>query len=310
MSQQEKFRYRNLLTLYERFLLDPDKDSGRGRLRLDVYVSGKEGKSRVKEELMHELLELDKRTIKGRLDRSRRLVGERVRAARLVGAQVLVVDARLTYRGLFGSSEGIGEGLFEVGLTWDPVLDLPVIPGSSVKGAVRAFCEDLLASRSSNRDKAGKLCEALFGKPGEGGYVGLVVFADALPVEAGLRGGVIDADIINPHYNALTDNSLRMELDVMPVPVLHLCVGEGTVFKFLAYTPGRILTLGEDIVDGVEELAKVLGVRLPRALNVSAKAILLTSFLLGGALRTGIGARTLKGYGRFEVISCEVLTHA
>ncbi len=296
MSTQDKVKYQNLLTLYERFILEGVRDG--------------EITPRVKEELMNLLLTLDRETIKERLHRAKHLVEERVRAAELIGAQVLVVDARLTYRGLFGSSGGMGESIFEVGMSWDPVLDLPIIPGSSIKGATRAFCEDLLVSKGAGRGSASEVCATLFGKSGEGGYVGVVAFADALPVKAGLCGGVIDADIINPHYNALTNESLKTELDVMPVPVLHLCVCEGTVFRFLAYVPKRVDTWDEGLAKDIEELRTRLGIKLPESLSLPAKAILLMSALLGGALRVGIGARTLKGYGRFEFELCRVLTHA
>lgn len=292
---ENKIKYENLWCLYERFLLEKNT----------LYEFIKKEKPDIKEELVREIIDLDLKNAGNRLARSRSLVEETVKALRLTGSCVLTVDAVLRYRGLFGSSQGLGESILEVGLSWDPLLDLPVIPGSSIKGAVRSFCFNLLVSKGLKESDADKLCSILFGqaesKAGGMGFAGIVSFLDAVPVEHREKG-VVRADVLNPHYNALGNSSLKKELDVTPVPVLHLCVNENVKFRFIAYVPRRAEKLLEkSLLDDIESLAERLGLKLAAGATASQKAILVIAFLVGGALRLGVGARTLKGYGRFEV---------
>ncbi len=295
-AEEKSWECESLWCLYERFALDGTN------LRKLV-----EKKHDLKRDLVDKLVTLDRGSIKTRLEKAESLLKEILRALKLTGSCVLEVDARLCYRGLFGSSQGLGESILEVGLSWDPLLDLPVVPGSSFKGAVRSFCFNLLASKDLGESEADKLCSVLFGSIGGEkresiGFAGVVSFLDAVPIGCGRGGGVLRADVLNPHYNALSNRSLRIELDVSPVPVLHLCVDEGVKFRFIAYVPRRAEKLLEkSLLGDIESLAERLGLKLAAGATASQKAILVTAFLVGGALRLGVGARTLKGYGRFDV---------
>jgi len=295
--------YDSVWSLYERFLLEGDN--------LRNYV--KEKKPEVKEKLISELVKLDEETALSRLRTANSLLNEILKALNLMRASTLVVDARITYRGLFGASQGLGSSVFEVGLTWDPVLDLPVIPGSSFKGAVRGFCIECLRREGRGTAEAENLCSALLGRAGERGCASLVIFLDALPIStrgSGKFRGIIEKDVLNPHYNALMRNDLRMELDVTPIPVIHLSVGEGVQFRFIAYIPYRASSIlnSEREREELKELCSALNLKVSG--NPLTDAMLATAYLVGGALRLGIGARTLKGYGRFEIVSSEVRIHA
>ncbi len=182
---------------------------------------------------------------------------------------------------LVGSSAGILSHVFEVGLAWDHVYDLPYIPGSSLKGAVRAAVEDLLAGKQGGRE----IVEALFGSVGS---VGCVEFLDSYPVDA--RDGLVEVDIITPHYYR-GGRVVEDELKAQPTPVVHVSVAPGTVFEIIvAYRCPRSLFQ-----------------RVSELLRLSVKPVeYIIAVLVGLALRNGIGARTTKGYGVFRLLDVRV----
>ncbi len=196
------------------------------------------------------------------------LVGVRFEALKSAGYHVVRLDFVLESRGIVGSSSGPLATVFEVGLSIDSLLGLPYYPASSLKGAARAACEDLAGD---------DVCDFLFGSRGR---VSNVVFTDAYPIGC-LQGKlcmVYTGDVVNPHYYD-GGRAVISELDAMPVPIVHLSIGEGTVFS------------------------TVVGVRddsWPRELEVPGdlaeppvKAIIR---LLGSALLSGFAARSGKGY--------------
>ncbi len=229
------------------------------------------------------------------------------------------VDAR--YRAasklLIGASAGIFAAVFEVGLAWDMVFDLPYIPGSSLKGLVRSWslrsCAEL-ANMERRRECAervfqlfgatvGRLAQGdeiqwfveVFGDVPtvarkEGGWAGLVTFYDAYPVARGtgsLGCGLLEPDVVTPHYYR-GGEPVGDELEASPVPVPHLAVAPGTVFRLVvSLDPG-----GEE---AARSLARLLGGSRSFSDGVSALA-----WLLVNALREGVGARTGKGYGELS----------
>jgi len=205
------------------------------------------------------------------------------------GFEVRVVKARLSSRGLFGGSETFGQTVFEVGLSFDPLLNLPFIPGSSLKGAVRSAYQELFLKK---RVKDEKLCESecrrIFGESGKS--VGLVGFTDAYPVEPGEKGLILYPDVMTPHYR----ENVKTELDVQPNPLVYLTVAPGTVFQFYVFWKSR----GERRVK--------LGSGFEADLSPSPKPDLQTLALLDLALlyslKTGVGAKTCLGYSSLEVV--------
>ncbi len=213
-----------------------------------------------------------------RLDLARRHLDTVVVAARRACYNVLVFKARLEPQSklLTGASTGVLSGVFEVGLSWDHVYDLPFIPGSSLKGAVRTVAEELL----SNKPDGHRLVGALFGSVGSSGCI---EFFDAYPIEA---SKLLEADVITPHYYR-GGEVVNHELEAQPVPVVHVSVAPGTVFSIVVAhrCTGTVLR------------------SVSNALNVKVDPPdLILAILIGLALRSGIGARTTKGYGVFRLI--------
>lgn len=137
--------------------------------------------------------------------------------SRIYGACVSV-DAKLEYRGLFGAGSSFGRAAFEIGLAFDTVLNLPFLPGSSVKGAVRAAYREKHVEKMEEDDG--------FGNPD---HRSEVIFADAYPISCADYKYFLYPDIINPHY---ADDNMD-ETEVKPNPIIHLTVSPGSIFRFI-----------------------------------------------------------------------------
>ena len=192
---------------------------------------------------------------------------------------VAAVKARLVEgsRLLVGGSTGVLQAVFEVGLAWDHVLDLPYIPGSSLKGAMRASAEALLG------DEYKSVVEAVFGSRSSSGCI--EVF-DAYPVEA--PGNLLDLDVVTPHYYKGGEVK-ESELEAQPVPVVHLSVAPGVAFHFIVAH-----RCPESVLRG-------LSTAFHNKLRIKASGPGAVAALLIVALFSGVGARTGKGYGVFRV---------
>lgn len=193
------------------------------------------------------------------------LLDELSDAFRSLKYRVVRVEMKLKTRGLFGSAEDPGKAAFEVGLYFDPYLNVPVAPGSTIKGAIRATYEMLYP----NDEEVG----IIFGKSSaKRGAVGACIFTDAYPIEPGVQGLLLHPDVINPHYSVGGEDVVH-EHEATPTPIVHICIAPETTFGFLI------------------AIKKEFPVHLTERLMIS----LLT------AARMGIGARTSIGYGRLEI---------
>jgi len=187
-----------------------------------------------------------------------------------LGYRVVDVTGRVDYKAISGLSEGLFHLIFEVGINYDEILDVPYIPGSTIKGVLRSNLYELTGDEGNE----------IFGdKEREGS----VIVSDAYPIGEKLFVG----DIVNPHYYQ-GGKPVRTEYDVNPVPILHLAIKENVKFRFLI---------------GVDKRAK-LG-KIGEKLNVR-NAVELVSLLLLYSMKTGLGARSTKGYNFFEVERIEV----
>ncbi len=196
---------------------------------------------------------------------------------------VIMVEARLVEGSklLVGGSSGVLQAVFEVGLAWDYVFDLPYIPGSSLKGAMRSAALALLGS------SYGDLIDSIFGSRNASGC--LEVF-DAYPIE--VSDHLLEPDVITPHYysgGVIIDS----ELEAQPVPVVHVSVAPGTVFRFI---------ISHRCSRGI---LNQLSAALSSELKISASGSGSLAALLSAALLSGVGARTGKGYGVFMPLSYE-----
>jgi len=166
----------------------------------------------------------------------------------------------------------VGVGLvhpIENGFLWHPVLGVPYVPGTSIKGMLRAWLRDWQGDET-RRCWFEKL---LVGTKAKG--VGELIFFDALPASV----PPLEADVITPHYGPYYRNPRdNPPADWhSPTPAPFLTVAKNAVFMFsIARRDGEALPDGER--DALDE-----------ALRDAFATI-------------GIGARTAVGYGRLAFV--------
>ncbi len=172
---------------------------------------------------------------------------------------------------------GLGSGHpYETGFIWHRTLGVPYLPGSSIKGLLRAWVEQWC----DMDEETNKSALRLFGfGAGDGGSTkdeaGVLIVFDALPV----RVPELELDILNPHYSPYyQDSAHNPPADYYsPIPVFFLTVAPDQPLRFcLAPRPGAITDSSTaDVVQGYE--------------------------LLETALKTiGAGGKTAVGYGVFS----------
>lgn len=134
---------------------------------------------------------------------------------------------------------GLGSGHpFETGFIWHRTLGVPYLPGSSVKGMMRAYASQWM--EDCNDETHIERVNRLFGPEAvtaEGGDVGAFIVFDALPAIP----PKLELDILNPHYQAYySDPGNNPPADYYnPVPVFFLAVASQQSFRFaLAPRPG------------------------------------------------------------------------
>lgn len=247
------------------------------------------------------------------------------------GYDVKVCKAKVLNRAVIGTSEFFGKIPFEISLFFDPILNVPFVPGSSLKGAFRQALEALLERREASKHKVDEMVELVFGSNEWSGLVGVT---DAYPIKHGVNGFLFEPDVVTPHYP-----KAKNEFDVKPNPVPFLTIARDVVFKFYIY-------FNKEIYREEFERLKRLGLRTKRrqaelgVIRVDtfkkelSNAIIdnaLSNALLSGdldeairvlksrgldatsvipwvdrsvlyAFAGGVGAKTSVGYSRFEVI--------
>ena len=193
----------------------------------------------------------------------RRLLNEVESAYKELGYSVVYLEAKLVERGLFGASQSFGKLLFEVALEFDPYLNAPFIPGSSIKGAFRSVYDVI-------RKPGWPQTSEVFGSADPEVGAGDLVFTDAYPVKPGLEGMILYPDIVNPHYSG-ESGDVPEEYGWEPVPNPYLTVAPGTTFGFLIASKRGKLSQ-----DKLSEVMKVV-------------------------FEVGLGGKTCIGYGRFNL---------
>lgn len=148
----------------------------------------------------------------------------------------------------------------ENGFAWHPTLGTPYLPGSSVKGMIRAW-----AKLDADPKPDYHCIERLLGGPGN---VGSVCLLDAIPVEP----VQLEADVMTPHYAGWTKDDPPGDWR-SPVPVPFLVTAPETPFLF-GLIPCR--TVSPDDLDAV------------------------SGWLRSALSLAGAGAKTAVGYGRFR----------
>jgi CRISPR-associated protein Cmr6 len=196
------------------------------------------------------------------------LYKEMERSVGSIYSAVFAIDARLVSRLLVYTKNPFLP--LEISLAWDPILNLPYIPSSSIKGAVRSWIE-LYVGKSLD----GVSLEEIFGsEPGRGGVrrAGLVIFTDAYPVSC--MAYLLEPDVITPHYSVA--ELAFSEPEASPTPIVFPTIAPNTVLRFIvAFKRKRENT---------------------QLVNTSVITKLLD--LVTRALEDGLGAKTTIGYGR------------
>ena len=156
----------------------------------------------------------------------------------------------------------------EISISWDPVLNLPYIPSSSIKGLVRAYL-----ATSCGAELGESLVNEVFGSQERSG---LVVFTDAYPVECSGES-LVEPDVLTPHYSEV--RRAIDEASSSPTPLVFPTIARGVT------------------------LAMVVAFRCDRGSSsaLDCAKVLKLSEKIGEALEQGIGARTSIGYGRARV---------
>ncbi|RLE85218.1 MAG: type III-B CRISPR module RAMP protein Cmr6 [Thermoprotei archaeon] len=160
----------------------------------------------------------------------------------------------------------------EIGVAWHPYFNVPYIPATALKGALRAYF------RSCSVEVCGLGEEELFGtwkrRGEEGGErEGVLRFFDALPVSC--EKGLVEPDIVNPHYPEV--EGVIDEASVRPRPLVYPAVPRGVTFSAI-------------IAADLSEVKCDQGRFVARLLKEVQEA-----------LAGGLGARTSLGYGILEV---------
>jgi CRISPR-associated protein Cmr6 len=230
------------------------------------------------------------------------------------GYGVKVCEVRSEWRSIVGSSEPELHIPFEVGLFWDPVFNVPFVPGTSIKGAVRSAFRELLARdlMSSNipvneiRERVEEEAKRVFGAGGVS--AGLVGFTDAYPVSAEER--LLEPDVVTPHYPGK-----RNELEAEPTPNVFVTIARGVTFRFYVFyvprggIPGRRkggLRFAEKLDQSSGRSDLLLGNLADQwvdALGLNVVPLLDRAILY--AFAKGVGAKTSVGYSRFAVVRYE-----
>lgn len=206
-------------------------------------------------------------------------VGDRAQMNEYAGRRRLMVD---TMRGAlvyvknevrFVTGLGLAHPA-ENGFMWHPVLGSPYLPGSGVKGVVKAWAE-------AERLDAG-LCEAIFGAEERAGQI---AFLDAVPVAP----VVLAVDAMTPHYGPYYQNVEIPGDWHSPVPIPFLTVAPGCMLQCAVIARPR-----QDEMDGK-----------PWALdNAEMRKLIETAveWLTRAFGELGAGAKTAVGYGRFALV--------
>lgn len=210
--------------------------------------------------------------------------------------QILLASTRggrfgvFTTEGRFVTGTGRSHPV-ENGFVWHPTLGTPYLPGSSIKGMIRAWAEETgkppeWITAAFGPDRRGDPSDPLVAddddQPVDG--AGRVIVFDAIPV----KPPRVEADVLTPHYaNWSADDPPGDWRSPLPIPFLVTAAGT----EFLFTIAGAHRSTDAAGGDGDEALVR----------NV-------WDWLAGALGEHGAGAKTAVGYGRFE--AADATTHA
>jgi CRISPR-associated protein Cmr6 len=108
-----------------------------------------------------------------------------------------------------------GKQIFEVGLAWDPLLNLPYIPASSLKGSFRSYIEmekkDLASLLGTMEDASS------------------IVFLNSYPISS--RYNLLVPEVTTPIYR---EQEVKIkETEAKPTPIIYPVVNRDVIFRIV-----------------------------------------------------------------------------
>ncbi len=181
-----------------------------------------------------------------------------------LGFQVMELHVRTVSRTIIGRPSPPAGYMFEVGTRLHPLLGIPYIPASSLKGAFRSYAT-LMGFRcdSSTIDEIAGTTKECSG----------IVFTDAYPVID--RELLIEPEVTTSIYRR-GEGEIHEEHRAVSIPIIYPTIARNVVFR---------------IIIGLKPL------RIPEG----CYRVLLQ--WIHEALREGIGAKTMLGYGMLTIES-------
>lgn len=185
---------------------------------------------------------------------------------------------------------------FETGFVFDRTYGVPCLPGSSVKGAARAWTQEAATLTDDQR-------RVIFGpdeqeeKRRKRRFVpaqGHAVFFDAYPT----GWPALELDILNPHYKKYYEDKTTPPADwLSPEPTYFLTVKAGTKWDFVVGVPPLDCPSEATVCQMVSVLkcADTREVTIQQELESKAKEA-----VEGAATELGLGGKTAVGYGYFR----------
>jgi len=271
-----------------------------------------------------EFIEEISKEFKYDLNHIRELINIWINALTANGYYIKVCEIEAISRIIINTNAVFGKIPFEVGLSFDPILNIPFISGSSLKGAFRCALEELIEREYKRKfdfigvmKKLEEIIDKIFGSHKGSSLIGVT---DAYPVSLNSNGRLFEPDVITPHYS-----DVETEFDVKPKPILFLTVAPGVRFRFLIFFNKRIYDqktgrehigrrmgivrdyeLGSKPVDDVLNYAIHYGDDLGSVLKRGGKADIniipwIDRAVLYAFIR-GVGAKTSLGYSKFRLI--------
>jgi CRISPR-associated protein Cmr6 len=221
------------------------------------------------------MLAYDCSRVRGLLEESRRYVVEVYERARSIFGSSFLIVGRLESRLLVHTRSPTLP--LDISLAWDPVLNLPYIPASTVKSVVRAYLT------MGNVTVEGLSVDDLLGEAGKLAHVGYIVFFDAYPV--GCEKTLVEPDVITPHYSEVEGRV--DETSVKPRPIVFPTIAPGTTIYFP-------VAVNVNLARRLKEKGKVAKLAEGNTVNEILEHV-------QRALEMGIGAKTSIGYGRVRI---------
>lgn len=162
---------------------------------------------------------------------------------------------------------GLGaESVLETSMRLHNIYGFPIIPGSAIKGVVRAYAKLMLKKTDDDLELI-SICGSSPGKTPQA--AGKVFFFDAVPANS----PHLKLDVINPHYSDYYSGNQKPPADYLrPKPIFFLTVERGSMFYFAIATHSTDRELAEKAETWVKDALNTLG----------------------------IGAKTAAGYGRMN----------